>query len=137
MTDRSYKTLIKLDLSNNKLQSLISIVQTLLKIPWLKDLNLSKNLIDDDSIDYLLQWIVDEQPPQQQLQNIKLKKLKLYNNWITNFGRVEKFLEDSHLSSIKELDLRLNFFENKDALQLYANGWAKKTFPDRDIEILI
>ena len=29
MTDRSYKTLIKLDLSNNKLQSLISIVQTL------------------------------------------------------------------------------------------------------------
>ena len=69
----------------------------------------------------------------QQLQNIKLEKLKLYNCYITDFGRVKKFLKDSQLSSIKELDLRLNWFENKDVVQLEAN----KAFRGRDIEILI
>ena len=135
MTDRSYKTLIKLDLSNNKLQSLISIVQTLLKIPWLKDLNLSKNLIDDASIDYLLQWIVDEQPPQQklQMQNIKLEKLNLYNCYIEIFDTVTRFLEDSHISSIKKLDLRENCFDNEDFWQRHADV----AFRDKGIEILI
>ena len=138
MTDRSYKTLTKLDLSDNELKSLISVVQALLKIPWLKDLNLSSNCIADDSIDCLLDWIdrykrPDEPPLRQQLQIIKLEKLNLYNCYIRYIDTVTEFLTKSHLSSIKKLDLRLNLFDNKNDCQLHAN----ELFQDRDIEILI
>ena len=50
LNGRSFKTLTKLDLSYNDLKSLISILELLFKIPWLKELNLTSNGFDDESL---------------------------------------------------------------------------------------
>lgn len=136
----TYKTLTKLDFTGNKIKSLISIVELLLKIPWLKDLNLTDNDFDDKSLEDVLivfrdmdaeQAPFDERTLSDHCRDITLKKLNFNKNKFQFWELLQEFLEK--LPALQMVDLRSNLFDNKNDCQLHAN----ELFQDRDIEILI
>ena len=86
-----------------------------MKIPWLKDLNVSSNQINDSSIVFLLRESWDEGKG-----IFALKKLNLKNNYLTDFGLIINFLSflsDKLSIKIDTLNLRLNEWS-------HANGVA-------------